>query len=385
MTHLRDRCDRTRNEGGRPRRGDAKQRVERNQERAARLDALNAGCWFAEHGWTWTETANLFHLSPRTLRDWRHQGAGGGFAARALGRPVLRSPREQRDEVIHLIDELGPGIGLAVLRTCFPHMLGAELEDLLARYRRVWRERNREPLRVLHWPIPGRVWAIDFTGPRAPVDGRYPYLLAVRDLASGQQLLWQPVVEPTAAVTGTALASLFASYGAPLVLKSDNGSAFIAATTQKLLDPFGVEKLFSPPGVPRYNGSIEAGIGSLKARTADHAVRHGRPGDWSWDDVEAARWEANATARPHGRTGPTPEEGWAARTPITAEERTLFRAAVDRLRQDAPPTQDAPDAGTIRATDRYAIRRALEQHGYLFYTRRRIPLPIPRPKAADIT
>jgi len=385
VTHLRQRCNRTKNEVGRPHRGDAHQRVERNQERAARLDALNAGSWFIEHGWTWTETAHVFHLAPRTLRDWRHDAAHHRDTPQALGRPVIRSPREQRNEVIHLIDELGPGIGLSVLRTCFPQMLRAELDDLLARYRRVWRKRNQEPLRVLHWPAPGRVWAIDFTGPLAPVDGVYPYLLAVRDLASGQQLLWQPTVDATAAVTAHALASLFAAHGAPLVLKSDNGSAFIAATTQELLDDFGVEKLFSPPGVPRYNGSIEAGIGSLKARTADHAVRHGRPGDWSWDDVEAARWEANATARPHGVNRPTPDQSWAARTPITAEERTLFRATVDRLRQDATPSQDAPDAGTIRATDRHAIRRALEQHGYVFYSRRRIPLPIRRQKAADIT
>jgi transposase InsO family protein len=381
---LRDRCDRPENVAP-ARRGDAHQRCERNQERAARLDAVHAGTWINDRGWTWDETANFFAITPRTLRSWRQIHAVSEFTAPALGRPAVRSPREQRDEVIHLIDELGPGIGLAVLQTCFPHMLRAELEDLLARYRRVWRRRNREPLRVLHWPVPGRVWAIDFTGPRAPVDGLDPYLLAVRDLASGQQLLWLPTADATAAVTAEALTSLFATHGVPLVLKSDNGSAFIAAATQQLLTDFGVEKLFSPPGVPRYNGAIEAGIGSLKARTEQHAVRHGRPGHWSWDDVEAARWEANATARPHGVHGPTPEQRWAARTPIAAEERTLFRATVDRLRQEATPSQDAPDAGTIRATDRLAIRRALEQHGYLLYSRRRIPLPIRRQKVAAIT
>ena len=49
-----------------------------------------------------------------------------------------------------------------------------------------------ESARVLHWPVPGRVWAMDFaepslpgiTGVVPPLDGRYPYLLAVRDLAS---------------------------------------------------------------------------------------------------------------------------------------------------------------------------------------------------------
>jgi transposase InsO family protein len=383
VTHLRDRC-RSENTAGPPHRGDAHPRVERRQEHTARWDALNAGTWFIEHGWTWTETANVFHLSPRTLRAWRHDVARAGVTPAALGRPVIRSSHDRRNDVIHLIDELGPGIGLAPLRTCFPEMMRAELEDLLKRYRRVWRKRHQEPLRVLHWPVVGRVWAIDFTGPRAPVDGMYPYLLAVRDLASSQQLLWQPTVDPTTAATVTALASLFATHGAPLVLKSDNGSAFIAEATAKLLADFGVEKLFSPPGVPRYNGSIEAGIGSLKARTEHHAARHGRPGHWTWDDAAAAQWEANTTARPHGPAGPTPEECWAARPLITAAERLLFRATVDRLRHDAMLTEDVSDAGTNRATDRHAIRRALEQHGYLFYTRRRIPLLIPRPKAEAI-
>jgi transposase InsO family protein len=386
VNHLRQRCEQTKNEVGRPHRGYAKQRVERNQEQTARLDALNAGTWLIEHGWTWTETANVFHLSPRTLRDWRHNLAHDRFLPQALGRPVFQSSREQRNEVIHFIDELGPAIGLSTLRACFPKMLRAELEDLLRRYRRVWRKRNREPLRVLHWPVAGRVWAIDFTGPLAPVDGLYPYLLAVRDLASGRQLLWLPTTDPTAAETVNALASLFATHGAPLVLKSDNGSAFIAEATRELLVQFGVGNLYSPPGMPKYNGSIEAGIGSLKARTEDHAARHGRPGQWTWDDVEAARWEANATARPRGLNGPTPDQSWAARQPIGAEERTLFRATVERLRQEVEPTTaESEEVLTQRATDRQAIRRALEQHGYLHYTRKRIPLPIPRPKAAPIT
>jgi hypothetical protein len=75
----------------------------------------------------------------------------------------------------------------------FPALARAALADILGRYRRVWRRRHRQPMRVLHWSQPGRVWAIDFHGPRPPIDGLYPHLLAVRDLASGQQLAWLPV------------------------------------------------------------------------------------------------------------------------------------------------------------------------------------------------
>jgi putative transposase len=149
------------------------------------------------------------------------------------------------------------------LKECFPDMLHAEQEDLLRRYRRVWRERHRIPLRVLHWPEPGRVWAIDFAEAPMLIDGRFPYLFAVRDLASGMSLLWQPVEHATGANAAAMLATLFAVHGAPLVLKSDNGSPFGEASVQALLRKWNVASLFSPPHWPRSNGAVEAGIGSL--------------------------------------------------------------------------------------------------------------------------
>jgi transposase InsO family protein len=351
--------------------------------------AVTVGCRLVEHGLNWQETAQLLDLSPRTLRHWRHDLLLPGPQPIALlGRPVLRSPREQRNDVIHLIDEYGPAIGVPSLRAAFPTILRAELEDLLKRYRRVWRLRHYQPIHVLHWHQPGRVWAIDYTGPLPPIEGRFPYLLAVRDLASGQQLLWLPVAEATALAAADALAGLFLIHGPPLVLKSDNGSPFTSAGVEQLAHDFGVRMLFSPPGCPRYNGAIEAGIGSLKDRTEQHAARHGRPGQWSWDDVAAARLEANATARPRGLTGPTPDELWAGRSSIRADERALFNAEVERQRL-AIDAQGGPEANpntelNDSARERPSIRRALERLDYLTYTRRRIHLPIRKKKAASI-
>jgi transposase InsO family protein len=302
---------------------------------------------------------------------------------------VFHSSRDDRNAVIHLIDEAGPAIGVPALREAFPEMPRAELDDLLTRYRRLWRRRHYEPLRVLHWPRPGRVWAIDFTGPRPLIEGTCPYLLAVRDLASGRQLLWWPAVEATARVAADALAGLFMLHGAPLVLKCDNGSPFTSGTVRQLNHDFGVEMFFSPPGMPRYNGAIEAGIGSLKTRTEQHAARHGRPGAWTFDDVAAAQAEANAAARPRGPTGPAPDELWSSRTTLSADERTLFRAELQRQRTaiavqerpDVNPKTELPDS----ARERHAIRRSLEGLGYLTYTRRRVPLPITSKKVASIT
>ncbi len=371
-----------------PRRGEAHQRRERTQEQAARGHAVKIGMHLFSQGLNRTETANLLDLSPRTFQQWRHDFAMPPQAPCPLGRPVLRSDRDQRNEVIHLIDEVGPAIGVPALREAFPHLLRAELDDLLKRYRRVWRKRNQEPIRVLHWRLAGRVWAIDFTGPGLLIEGGCSYLLAVRDLASGQQLLWQPCVEATAAVAVEVVTSLFMAHGAPLVLKSDNGSTFTAEVFQKLAEEFTVELLFSPPGFPRYNGAIEAGIGSLKTRTQASAARHGHPGLWTWDDIEAARLEANATARSPANGAATPEQVWQERPPLTSEERNHFRTEVNRQRQ-AVDVQGGPLANpqtdlSERARDRQAIRRALEGRGYLSYTRRQIPLPIRKKKSAII-
>jgi transposase InsO family protein len=348
-----------------------------------------------EQGYTLGERGGLLHLSPRTLRQWHYDFRADLTALTQslpllLGRPVLRASVPQRNAVIELLNELGPATGLPTLRACFPGMLRAELEDLLCRYRRVWRRRHHQAMHILHWPVPGSVWAMDFTHAPAAIDGLFPYLLAVRDLASGRQLLWLPVRAASGEETRLALASLFALYGAPLILKSDNGSPFDAEATLALLVSAAVIPLFSPPYCPRYNGAAEAGIGSLKTRSEHHAARHDRPAAWTCDDVAYAQDEANATARPHGPTGPTPDESWAARSTITADERVRFQETVDRHRHEVRVQQGLALVGPLtrqeeRAMDRLAIQGALVEHQYLLFSRRRIPLPFRKRQVTKIT
>ena len=314
-------------------------------------------------------------------------------AGRCTGWVARCSSSAQRGEVLAVIHELGLRIGVPTLRDCFPDIARAELTDLLKRCRRVWRRRYHACLHVLDWRMPGIAWAVDFAQPPHPIDGVYPYLLAVRDLASGQSLLWRPLKTATAIEALLALAPLFAIHGAPLVLKADNGSPFRAALMQAFLDVCGVIPLYSPPRMPRYNGAIEAGIGSLKTRTEEHATWQGHPGEWTCDDAEAARAEANATARPRGLSKPTPDEAWQARHRLSRAERAYFRAAVDQHRQRARAERGWPAAASDawlpseedRSIDRVAIPRALVECGYLLYRRRRIPLPFSKRKAANIT
>jgi transposase InsO family protein len=389
VNHLRQRLTDEPVREGPPRRGFAGQRTEREWEQAVRRLVVATGARLVEQGWSHVQVAQCLNLPPRTLRSWQLGFAQDQLAARALGRPILGASRSQRNEVFRVIDELGPGIGLATLRNIFTDLARAELDYLLSRYRRIWRRLHRQSIHVLHWTKPGSVWAIDFHGPCPAIDGLFRYVLAVRDLASGYQLLWRPVRRCTAQNARQAIESLCVIHGAPLVLKADNGSPFIDADFRRLVSAFGVEMLFSPPRMPRYNGAIEAGIGSLISRTEQHAARHGQPGYWTWTDLEAALAEANATARPFGERGPTPEQIWNGRAALMGNERWLFQSAVVAHRQEVRDAQGRPlevlqDAVVQRATDRQLIRQVLVELGYLHLARRRIPLPIPKRKTADI-
>lgn len=371
---------------GPPRRGFAGQRTEREQEQVVRRHVVDASQRLFEQGWSRKQTADFLGLPPRTERDWRHDLTHTDLRAIPLGRTARIAPPAERDVVIQRIDQLGAGIGLPSLRLEFPKQARAELADILGGYRSEWRERHRQVLNELHWSGPGAVWAIDFHGPRAmPVDGRSPYLLAVRDLASGRVLLWRPVADATAPTAVAALEALFSVRGAPLVLKSDNGSAFIAASLRKLCRAFGVKNLYSPPRTPSYNGSIEATIGSLKIRTERYAAQDGRPGRWITADTDAAQHEANADARPHGKHGPSPDQVWAARTPIALAQRDQFLRVTAQRFQNLVAAQGPPeDYAQRRAMERDTVSQALVELGYLSITRGRSRLPICRKKVADI-
>ena len=391
MQLLIDLCEQSRTE--RPisgRRNSAWQARRRQHERRVRDHAARWHQEAATQGWTLDRTAAAFHMAPGTLKHWLAHAPHDGGALTLLGRPLQCSTRVVRNEVIRSIHDHGPAIGVPALQESFPDLARRELGDLLARYRRLWRRRHQQALHVLHWQVPGAVWAMDFAQPPAPIDGRYPYLLAVLDLASGQQLLWLPVFDQSAATVVLALSILMQLHGAPLVVKTDNGSAFGSEAVLALWSQEEVVPLFSPPHCPRYNGSIEAKIGSLKTRTEAQAQGHGHPGQWTSADVQAAQAQTNRAVPPKGgRAGVPPADSWANRRRLSLAERCLFQEAVARHRAEAgqqPPWlgKDPTPVMSQRALDRQAISRALVERGYLLFKRRRLPLAIKDAKQLNI-
>jgi transposase InsO family protein len=374
------------------RRGPAGQRCRRMREAEARHQAVAFCRWTQDRGGTMARAAGLLNVKSRTLRSWSSAEKLHPWPVNCLGRPSTRAPRQLRMAVLAGLREK-PWMSLSDLHAQFPALARAELDDLRRRFGRVLRKRYHETVPVLHWQAPGRVWAMDFAEPAElggceclpPVDGLYAYLLAVRDLASGYILAWLPLPDMTAATLLPVLQQLFARQGPPLVLKMDNGSAFRADETKVFLTQAGVLPLFSPPHWPRYNGAIEAGIGSLKTRTDRHAAGRARLDTWTSDDLAAAVLEANTLARYHGST---PTEAWCTRKLITPNEREAFHLEVKQQRVRARQEQEVQDAPLDHwrnsAIDRLAVPRALVEHGYLWFRRRRIPLTLNKKKVANI-
>jgi transposase InsO family protein len=360
-----------------PRRGVERQRPRREREQRARQEAADFGRRLRDVGASWHAAASCLQLAPRTLRSWKRLSGAPACAPAPRGRPCRDATLERRCEVQEHLTELGPHAGVPWLRRAFPDVARSELEELkvLERLRR--RSRREEYTHRLLWHRPGSVWAMDYAEPPLPIDGVYRALLSVRDLASGKQLAWLPVPAPTAEQAVAGLEALFRAHGAPLVLKSDNGSPFTADLTVALLAAYDVVPLLSPPYTPSYNGACEAGIGGLKTRTHHLAALDGRPGLWTAEDVEAARRMADEVHYPRRLRGRTAAEAWQARTPLTDDERRRLRDVVAVHEQEIRKQRGhllEEDLGRARqaSVDRRAVSRALVELGYLSLLRSNI-------------
>jgi len=330
--------------------------------------------------------ARAIGVTERTLRRWTQRRRGGLQLVRRRGRRPAPVPRDRRQGLIAAMLRLGPCAGVNVLRGLFrdvPYRLIAKLKQRFARAiqrRRGWYRKK------LVWLRAGAVWATDFTHPEAALDRGDDRLCLVRELGSDAQLAAVACKGERAGAVCAVLAVLFCALGAPLVVKHDNGGAFVAHRTQALLRGHGVVALRSPPRTPQYNGSCERAGGVLKQRIAHVAQTRGHPDRWTHDDIALALLQANTTARPRGANGPTPAETLAARRPIDRRERDAFKRTRGRAIARLLKTHEAehgtmPSCAEHAAILRKATQQALCKHGYLQFRRGRISTPISTWKA----
>lgn len=362
-----------------------RQAESRYAERELRKRSVAFSRWAQQRGQTLTAAAGALQVSVRSLERWRRGWTTNRLALSPRGRPCRCAAEDVRRDVIDFLDGTGPATGLPALRHRYPQVARAELVDLLSDYRGDWRLSHVRQQSALNWLRPGSVWAMDFSHPPLAIDGCFPAMFAVRDLASGQQLLWLPVQDETADTAIDALHALFEEYGAPLVLKCDNGPGFVAQATKEFLCNWSMITLYSPPYAPWYNGAIERANRSLKEETAFLAEKAGHPGYWTSAELHQARRESNRLARPWGPEGPVAEAVWESRVLLSMDERdTLFENLEARRRAVCLEREVDPEAPLAHHLEteivRLALQPVLESLGYLYITRRRIAPAINRRK-----
>jgi len=342
--------------------GDAQQPL-----RIAEQDLRRSAAELVHAGHSQAAVAGALHLAPQTLNNWMGLP---GQPPPPRGRPRVPIDPVVGINVAELLDSHGRSIGVPALKGLFPQVPRSALQS----FRDQWADDQQiDPCRLV-WATPGSVWSADFTEPPAPIDGQFGHILLVRDLASQRNLLAAPCQRQSADIVCFHLRQLFDEHQPPFVLKTDNGSPFIADATRQLCVRCGVLNLLSPALTPQYNGSIEAAGGQLKTRAALIAQQLACD-TWTSDILEAARLAANALNRPWGPSAPTPDQRWLGRRPCDAGQRaalavlvasktTAIEQSIQRERQlkGLATELSAACAATVART---AIRQALVELGHL--------------------
>lgn len=354
------------------RKGLDSQRGRREEEAELRRLVVETTFRLQSTGLTMKKISRDLHVPLRTLQEWRRRWRVDNLVPKPRGRPPERGTRKARERLLRTLKDLPPGTGLPTLRRENPDMPVGELRRMKKMHDEWTDKRRRLALSRCTWTEAGRAWSMDFAKPPFFLERGYTHFLLVRDLATKELLEVCPVRAEDGASVREALSFLFSYYGPPLIIKSDNGPAFLSGDTAEFLLQLGVLPLLSPPYTPRYNGSAERGVGDGKTYAGHHAAVLGRPGAWSVTDLAWARQTLN-TVRV-GTDGRTPAERAEGKTRVTVEERNAFlhlaETCLERARADRGKEPDKGFNKTQMASIyRQALRRALEKAGYLIVRR----------------
>ena len=262
------------------------------------------------------EAADICGISYSTFYRYRLRMKKGEDIVQKRGRKTL-PPFEQgllKLEIEGLKHGRKRSAGTGELRTKYKGIVSRrKLNQLIREVRKECVLGKRQSMVRIEWHCPHMVWSMD--------DFEYKHetkshIDQVHDLTSKYK--FEPLVARKTfngeEIAGN-LTKLFKQYGAPLIMKSDNGGNFKSLAVRNVLNNFKVIFLNNPPYYPQYNGSMEYAQGETKreinkmlwefknpdtfpfaVRQAVHNVNHKpRPvlnGEWS-----CFQWQMHADVR----------------------------------------------------------------------------------------
>jgi putative transposase len=111
--------------------------------------------------------------------------------------------------------------------------------------------------------FPNHVWTYDFVFDRC-ANGQKVKLLTVVDEYTRESLAIRAATSIKSSAVIETLSRVVAKRGAPLCLRSDNGSEFVAARVKEWLQQKGIKTLYIEPGSPWQNALGESFNGRLR-------------------------------------------------------------------------------------------------------------------------
>jgi transposase InsO family protein len=216
-----------------------------------------------------------------------------------------------------------------------------------------------EPVLDTHLPNPKDPWqmiSMDIVGPFANIPEHQKFLLSLVDHFSGY-----PEVKPTGKITShviiTWLKELFARYGAPASLLSDNGPQFVSEEFDAFLESKGTQHPKSAVYNPQSNGKVEVFNRYLK-----HGIEAKSENQSLQDCLSDLLGSFRATA-------PTASSDSPAKLFFKREIRLPFQPAIPMPMESQPPQiqdQNPPTAtntkflknrGPYKVSDKVLVRR----------------------------
>lgn len=184
-----------------------------------------------------------------------------------LWRGRLVIPAALKETMLQLLHEGHPGVcamrELARFYAWWPH-IDDDIEHHVATCGDCQHGRAAEPeVPLFSWSVPSEPWSrvhLDFAG---PFEG-FMWLIAVDAYTK-----WLDVIRmksTTAAATCNKLRELFARYGVPRVLVSDNGPQWTSEEFQQFCASNLIQSVLSTPYHPKTNGLAERAVRTFKER-----------------------------------------------------------------------------------------------------------------------
>lgn len=179
---------------------------------------------------------------------------------------IPAAAREQAMSLVHAGHR-----GIVAMKACARSYLwwpglDAEIETTVKSCKQCQRTQSdpkKAPVPI--WTQPTTPWHtlhVDFAG---PVEG-HTFLVVVDAFTKWLEV--RPVNSPTSTAVISVLRSLFATFGIPRKVVSDNGTAFVSSEIQGFYKRNGIRSVTSAPYHPATNGQAERYVGELKRALA---------------------------------------------------------------------------------------------------------------------